>query len=372
MKISTNRSDLELDLAKALSRHIGYTTAAYDLERIVSILDLFAGVPSVYEPEIVEFLRNDTQEQEKGASDRYLSEVINFCVSMDLIEVVGSRSAQLTKYTATSIGRSLLAARSIGNDEFYQFALTKSVLLADADSIFCILKYYHASEIIKLDQFYKEFHNTLRHRRLDWLLTAFPEPTLVSRIADHLSWLKRTRTADRSLTVEEISNHTARHHSTPRRGWIDFLGMRNPETGSLTEFGETIRRSLLNEGAYFWLGPHSKTQDGLRIPESYQASGPFRDTLSFSHTNVQPSPQQIGRMTVDLLEVMERGFSHARLAHARQAPLDFPIEYIYFRSYKDKVEYNWREVLDDVFSANRKRVQRLSARVGEIGFYRIV
>ena len=51
-----NREEGEKLIAKALSRHIGYTSGAYDLKRIFSVLEVFREESSAYRDEIVAYL----------------------------------------------------------------------------------------------------------------------------------------------------------------------------------------------------------------------------------------------------------------------------------------------------------------------------
>ena len=217
-----SRRDLEADLAQALSRHIGYTSAAFDLERIVSVLDYFENSPSMYEPEIVSKLIE--AEPERGANSNYLSEVINFSVSMQIVEPVGLRSTQLQKYAPTARGRVLATAKSLGDNKFYNYVLTKTVLLADSDSIFCVVDYFRTDHKKKLIPFFKEFHEDLRKNRLQWLLEAIPERVLFQRVADQVSWLKPPRDIQVEYSIAEFSENTARHHSTPKKVGLNTWG----------------------------------------------------------------------------------------------------------------------------------------------------
>lgn len=376
MTITRNRVEVEADLAHALSRHIGYTSAAYDLERIVSVLEAFEGNPSVYEPEITLKLKINADEKapERGASSRYLSEVVNFAVSMGIIESVSAKGSQISKYAPTMRGRALMASKSLEDQEFYRFFLTKTVLLSDADSIFCLLSYYSSPSASsqKLTDYYKSFHDELRETRLDWLVNAFPVPVLLRRIADQISWLKPSRESRCGYGIDTMAAKTARHHSTPRKGWISHLGMYDGGLGQLTDLGSSIQGSLMMDEKYFWLGPNSEAQDNLKIDVEHQRKGPYVDTFDFADDSKTPSDNNVIVLADDTAEIMHSGFAAAKLIHAPQAPLELPIEYIKYRRYVEKVAYDWRTVLNYVFKQNRESLQRLSARVGEIGFYKSI
>ena len=58
--IVNTRQEAESLLARSLSRHIGYTSGAYDLDRIFSIVDVFSSNTSIYRNEIVSILGDDS------------------------------------------------------------------------------------------------------------------------------------------------------------------------------------------------------------------------------------------------------------------------------------------------------------------------
>ena len=67
---------------------------------------------------------------------------------------------------------------------------------------------------------------------------------------------------------------------------------------------------------------------------------------------------------------MKEAYEKAKLVYAPQASLQIPIEYINFRSYRDRTSYNWRSVLDELFKRKRESLVRFSARKGQVGFYK--
>lgn len=375
-----SRKELEACLIKALSRHIGYTTGAYKLDRTFGILNLFHDKPSVYESEIIELLKeNDDLKSsnkrneyltESVDENEYLTEVIKIASSMQLIEVVTDRSVRIKRYAPTQTGRAVLGSQQVSDNDFLNFFLTKIVLMADADALVPIL--IHSRDKIsnkRLFKEYKNFQNTLRSRRFNWLKRAFPEPHLLKIIAENITWLQ-SRLSPEIYKVLEISETTARHHVSPRKEWLRFLNLVDHEK-NLTKFGNDVVSAFLIDNEYFWLGPREGVQDELRIPHSARIPHPVEDKLEFSKPNcASPSKDEIDLLIDKTSATMKEAYEKAKLVYAPQASLQIPIEYINFRSYMDRIPYSWQSVLEELFKRNRESLVRFSARKGQVGFYK--
>ena len=368
-----SRNDFEKALVKALSRYIGYTAAAYNIDRIFSVLKYFSNIPSAYGSEIISFLKsehNDTDtNSKKEPSDEYLAETLNFSIEMHLIELVSDKKAQAKRYAPTQMGRSVMGAQMIADDSFYQFYRTKITLLADADAITPVLNFFQQKTAVQdvLSQ-YQQFHDKLRKQRLAWLRAAFSEKRLFFRIAERLPWLKKATNINEDLKIEQISINTARHHVTPRKQWLTQLGL--IDKSGITTLGTDVLSSLIRNQTYFWLGPVEGVQDALGILEENQKRGPFEDTILLPRNHTHPSANAVDSLVDATAEIMRRGYEGAKLVYAPQASLELPIEYIAYRSYIDKTTYNWRDVFDILFKRHRSSLQRLSARKGPVGFYK--
>ena len=108
----------------------------------------------------------------------------------------------------------------------------------------------------------------------------------------------------------------------------------------------------------------------MKIAKAKQIDAPSADTFRIGGQDAEPTPGQIRDLVDNTFEVMSAGYHAAKLVHAPQATLELPIEFIDYRSCVDGKSYNWRDILDEVFKEYRSEVQRLSARVGDIGFYK--
>lgn len=373
MIVLANRADGEAALGHALSRHIGHTTAAYDLDRILSVLEFFQGRPSAYKEELVHFLMTragDSSDVVSSGKD-YLDGTIAFARALGVIHQTSSREARLQNYGATEQGRSLFAAKKVGSPDFYAFYRARVAFLADSDSLAAMLTYYERMPAEPLAGFYVSFFKTIRERRYNWLRSILHEPILFERVAHRLSWLHLPNQRSDETRIEPFTLNTARHHTTPRKGWLVSFGMLDRETDQLTEFGERALSSLRQDGDYFWLGPARGVQETLRVSTSVEWPEPFEDAFNFTRESVDANPRETASLSKPVADIMREGFPYAKLVHATQASLQLPIEFIIYRSFKDGVRYDPMEVLKNVFQEQREQIDRLSARKGQIGFYRV-
>lgn len=373
--IFANRAGMEVALGRALSRHIGYTTAAYGLDRILSVLVFFRDRPSAFKEEIVSFLADRDHDRHHDAhepiSQDYLSDIVTFARAFGIIQQTSSRDLRLQKYAPTEQGRSLLAAQALGDAAFAKFYVARAVFLADADSLVALLSYYNAPPHEPALSFYVNFFLRIRTQRFEWVRRAFSEPILFERIAGHLAWLESAKRGRGEPRIEPFSQNTARHHVTPRKGWLEAFGMFERDGDRLTDFGRKALQSLGGANDYFWLGPPRGVQEALRIAPDLRLPGPFEDEFSFTGDQRQATEKENRALAVDVAAVMERAFPYAKLIHAAQASLLLPIEFVIYRSFADAITYDTNVVLDEVFSANRDTLDRLSALKGNIGFYRV-
>lgn len=372
MSIVADRPNMEAALVRALSRHIGHTTGAYDLDRILSVLDFFQDRSSAYKEEILTYLRDQAFEDEKTITEDYLSEVLTFARSFGVIELVSGKEARLQKYSCPELGRSLLASKHLEDADFFRFFKARTIFLADSDSLVAVLSYFDGNRTESLQDYYIEFFLDVRRARYDWLRRAFPEPMLLTRITDRLTWLSGAKKeAATQLKIDAFTLNTARHHSTPRKGWLNSFDMLDPGAGMLTEFGRRALKSLRGGNGYFWLAPPRGMQELLRISPSLITDGPFEDEFAFVDELAAPNPNDVEALIPDVAEIMIRGYSSAKLIHASQASVQLPIEYTIYRSYTDGVAYDALQVIENVFHRYRDKIDRLSAFKGKVGFYRV-
>ena len=377
MKSYKDRTDLERDLGRALSRHIGYTTAAYFLDRIVSTLDIFYERPSAYINELAEkaaSLKRDSAGTESKKnhtpSMRYLEEVANFAESMGLIFTVSQKSARMRRFAPTETGKALMGAQASSDAGFYKYFLSRTVLLADADALVPILKFFSQSTETSLYDYYRFFQCELREERANWLAETFPERQILERFITHIPWLSMPGRHHTSLQYKNISKKTAQHQAAPRQGWLHRLGLIDTNCKELTPIGRATLNGLELNQKFFWLGPTSITQEALGIYFNKQRSGPFEDTFELMTGGLLPEPNDIDLLLENTADVMKTGYAATKLVHAAQATLVLPIEYIKYRSFLDSRKYSWDNILAEIFRKYRSEFERLSAKRGQVGFYK--
>ena len=376
MSIQRDRIELERDLGRALSRHIGYTTGAYNLDRIVSTLDIFRERPSVYRDELAERLGSSGGVNvEQAGKDNipsmdYRREIINFAEAMSLIFSVSKKGVRMRRFAPTETGRALLGARASNDEGFYNYFLTRIVLLADADALYPVLDFFSKEQNSPISEFYLDFQNNLRSKRANWLEEVFRERSVLERLVTHIPWLYMPCRGELHLGIKEIVMKTAWHQSRPRKGWLNHLGLLDKKSETLTQIGHATLNELAQNHNYFWLGPISTTQDQMRIPLDKQKGGIYEDTFELMGNTPHRETNDIDQLLEDTANVMRAGYAETKLVHAAQATLVLPIEFIKYRAYLDQRNYEWNKIVADIFVRYRGEFQRLSAKRGQVGFYK--
>ncbi len=371
-----NGTDLERDLGRALSRHIGYTTGAYFLERIVSTLDIFNERPSAYINELAEQAASSKRSLAGGDNGthtpnmKYLLEVANFAESMGLIFAVSQKSARLRRVAPTELGRALLGAQASSDDGFYNYFLSRTVLLADADALVPILMFFSKPSGVSLYEHYWYFQRELRKERAGWLQNIFPERQVLERMITYIPWLSMPSRHQASLVCKNISMKTAKHHAAPRQGWLQRLELVDANSKKLTPLGQATLDGLILNDYFFWLGPNSTTQNALGIQSHKKKDGPYQDTFGLIAIATQARSEDVDILLEDTAEVMRAGYRATKLVHAAQATLVLPIEFVKYRSFVDKKNYSWEDTVARIFEKYRGEFERLSAKRGQVGFYK--
>lgn len=366
----SSRDDAERALARALSRHIGYTSGAYHLDRIFAVLEQFRGRTSAYKQELVSAIETMARDQKEKLSSDYAGEILNFAVAMGLLETVSARQAGLVRFAATETGRSLLGARAVGDESFFRFYMAKVVLLADADFLIPLLLFFKQDAVRDVLSYFAAFQRQLRAARLDWLIRIFPEPVLLERVVDHVGWIKRGgKDPLRRFSQAELKPDTVRHHAIPRQGWVEQLGLLDRRPRKLTSFGSDVLSSLAPNSQYFWVAPPTGVLEAMAITDRPQ--GMSEDKMQFTSFEKTPTAVEMNNLCESVRRIMIEGYDSAKLIHASQASLQLPLEYISYRRYRDQRRYDWESVIDTVFKESREQLQRYSAHKGKIGFYRV-
>lgn len=369
MIAGVTRDEAERDLGRALSRHIGYTTGAFDLDRIFSVVAYFRTETSGYGAEISETLGRGPGGKALSAS--YLNGVIEFATAFGLVEAVSSRESKLTRYAATELGRSVLGVLTDQDTDFRKHYLATVVLMADADYLVPLMVHINDGGQKPLQDDFLAFAIDLRTRRYDWLRKTLTQPVLLERTAAHIPWLKKAKAGIQPYTIAEPLPSTVRHHSKPRLGWLSDLGFLDQNSGRLTPFGLDVLNAVVGDQAYFWIGPDPVSMATLGVKDPVDQAKETDLGLT-PRSTPEPSAAERNMLASDTAALMIRAFGSAKLIHADQASLRLPIAYIQYRAYRDGRRYDWVAVLTQVFDTERDRLRRYSAHKGHVGFYKVV
>lgn len=366
--LGLTREDAERSLGRALSRHVGYTTGAFHLDRIFSVVEFFRTETSAYGAEIGKALQSD--EDGQALSPSYLQGIIDFASAFGLIERVSNREAKLGRYAATELGRSVLGVLADDDTAFRAHYLATVVMLADADYLVPLM--LHANNIgAALQEEFTRFTSDLRARRYEWLAGVLTQPVLLERVASRVTWLKRKKGTATPFVIDQPVASTVRHHATPRLGWLEALGLLDRKAGRLTTFGQDMIQAMVGAKPYFWIAPDPDVMAvlGLEDPTSQATEMDLGLVPADSQT---PTELEKSGLVDDAFALMKRAYPHAKLIHADQASLRLPIAYIQYRAYRDKRRYQWTEIIAQIFETERSHLTRYSAHKGQVGFYKVV
>ena len=108
----------------------------------------------------------------------------------------------------------------------------------------------------------------------------------------------------------------------------------------------------------------------MGIAPGVKARGPFEDTFGSPKDSVVATEPEEERLADDTAAIMRKGYRASKLIHASQATLLLPIEYIRYRGAVDERKYDWNRIVQRVLAWYRGEFERLSAKRGQVGFYK--
>lgn len=367
------RIELELDLARSLSRYIGYTTGAYGIFRIANIPVSFGDKPSLYQFEILQPLMDNALGSGSHLKEQYAGEIINFAAGLRLVyKVPDGPTPHLTRYAYTAEGATIRAAWTFEEHEFIRFVLLGQILEFDSDA-YCVLLDVLSrphSEGFKYQSAFRERFEQLRNERLEWLQRAIPNRTFLDRIVSQqniLPWITRGRRGE--LSAKPLKSDFGRHHATPRRGWAIDLGHLTPD-GKLTEEGIALIDAARGGASdYMWLGPPYGTQEALGIDPSEVRAGPFSPSWNLLHPNRPVESDSELEELVDITaNYMDSHYDQLKLVHANQARIDSILPFVHFSERKLGFSVTTDTLFEQIFRS-RPSLHVLSTRHSKYGYY---
>ena len=333
------RPELEAALAQALSRHVGYTTGAYEIDRIAEITLEFQNRPSLHQYELTRHLMIQSREGRQAIGEDYAAGILNFAVGLKVIhKVTGGSTPRVNRYAVTPEGATIRSALAHSEEQLAKFTLLGLVLESDSDAyalMLDILDKTHATGALLHSLFQDRFQD-LRSDRESWLKLAFPNQILRKRIESRIPWIRESRTFTRR--VEKLTSHFGRHHVTPRLGWAEtFNHIKSASKGcqdsiNLTRSGLELLRLLRSETPnYNWIGPPEGTQEALRIPDAQRRHGPFEPAWELLRPRqLTSSDWNVERVVSRVTEQLVTHYDSLKLVHANQVPIRSVLPLIFF------------------------------------------
>ena len=378
MIVDRSREDLEADLAAALSRHIGYTTGAYRIERIASIVSEFPGKPSLYQFELLQYLMTHPKEGRQRIDEDYASQILNFATGLRIIaKVAEGPTPGVMRFALTPEGATIKSALTRDEKELAKFTLLGLVLESDCDAYALLLDILDntAAPGTGLHSLFRERFQTLRRERAAWLEQAFPDRILRDRMVSKVMWL--IKQAGQVKLRRELSNDFARHHVTPRLGWARWFGhLTTRKEGSnapvhvLTSTGCDLLHVIRQQSTHYtWLGPPTGTQEALRIKERHQLPGPCSPSWDLLRPKAESTSTSDVRILADQLSAfMHNHYDNLKLVHANQAAVQSVLPYLFLTERELGVRVPVELVLSTVFGT-KSSFALLSTRRTKYGYY---
>ena len=375
--MAISRSDFETDLAAALSRHIGYTTGAYQVDRIANIATIFHRKPSLYQYELVQYLKNQSEGSRRKVRDSYAAEIVNFANALGILrKAADGPTPGARRFALTPEGFTIRSALERGEEPLLRFTLIGLVLESDCDAYGLLLDILEENPIAgaELHKAFRVRFEELRSDRLAWIDRAFSNRTLRNRIHEKMSWIPHQR------RIRPESTDFGRHHVTPRLGWAQWFGHIYAERPSstaaedspLTDRGVELLCALRRgTGRYSWLGPECGTEEALGIAESLRRGGPCAPSWNLLRPpERRQSKADVDRIADDVAEFMYIHYSDLRLVHANQASIASVVPYLHLRESQLGYAVEKDRVLDRVFET-RSSFSYLSSRRHKYGYFQL-
>lgn len=355
----SSREVYEHRLAAALSRHIGYTTGAFHLERITGLTSHLAGKPFRYEVEVSQRLQAEHPLGKESAEG-----VINFAISLGLLQRIAGDGSH-SRLTLTDIGRSIYAASLRKDRDFYRFLVSYALLEYDAD-LYCLILEFSDQLSDDWLQAFRETVFELRKSRLEWLQRVLKLDVLVKRIAEQVPWMQ-----DRGnkLAILDVGSDFARHHTRPRRGWARAIGHLQEDNSLSVEGRKILQRLHSDSGRYFWLGPDKETLNSMRIPlnETPRPLGPAWSILRPEAETVPPTPAFVREVGEFMIEM----YPSIRLHRTNQAPVAAIKPFIYYKESTIGIRTDEEMLIRSVFEEFGETIAPLSGKGRTIGHYQL-
>lgn len=352
----TQRQQAEREVAKAMSRQIGYTTGAYGLGRFVEVATMLARQPHVLLPVLQRQV-----EQRYSVGGIYARGILDFAHAIGIVNRL-SGGTRVPRYSLTHVGRSVVASKEADEPEVLRLSLIAALLNADVDPYYSVLwSVQKQSEVACGAEFRSLFCQSMleiRRRRRTWLKRAMPNGPLRARVERHIGWWD---------DGDDLNENFLRHHSDPRRGWALYLGHLGDNRDITTEGRFLLKALRSGRERFFWLGPSPHHLMVLRIPEEY-----WPQPLGSSWELLRPDRKgsHIPRSLIQgLREYIHRSYDAVRLVRTNQAPSAAILPFIYRYEIRHNERYSTDAVFAELVRSMQSSLTTWRSREGIFGFY---
>jgi hypothetical protein len=368
------RAQAEAEFTRALTRQIGYTAGAFNIQRMASIVEHFSDA-SAYQFELMGRL-SPTSERSRELSAKYASDILSFATELGVISRIPSPAApHLSRYILTDAGIAIRAARAVA-PELELLVLEHLILENDADAYLRVLRILRDSTDASGDQMAEQFRKQIieaREARFAWLQKAFPNKTVLSRLikgSSHIHWLKVDKLG--RILVDHPKVDFGRHHFVPRKSWAEELGHYTTGPKALTMSGLTFmtQGGALGELKTHWISPPAGCLSFLRIPAGGELLGPSAPTFDLLRPSALEEPPDEA-MIQSAAAFLRDAFPHIRLFHARQAPIA-PLKYFILQSeLRLKRRFQSEKIVLAISKSFGEEFAFFSSRSGTLAYYQL-
>ncbi|MGJ3701932.1 hypothetical protein [Variovorax sp. AFSI2.2] len=313
----------------------------------------------------------------KPLTDKYAIEILNFSGELGIIQKLpgASNAPHLSRLALTDSG---IAIKAASNEDLRlaNIVLEHLILEADADAYLTVLQILKQDLKKTSEEQAEEFRQkilAMRAVRLEWLATAFPNKSVLTRLikggAHQVHWVKIDRLG--RLDFEKPSADFGRHHFSPRKTWAVELGHYDADNAKLTAMGEKfLTQSGYPSDSSGWIGPDPQCVEFLRPQSPLVLKGASGSTLEL----LRPQSAQIAPHR-DFLEkvadFLEHSFPKIKLFHAKQASVAAAMYFTILCEIEHGYRVSFEEVLRSIAVLRPGRFAFFASRTGALAYYQL-
>ena len=367
------KTELENALIRSVSRYVGYTNGAYDMNRFIKLLDAIKDRPYAYQFELIETLHSISDTIKTSTSAKG---VLDFATGLGLLRRIGDSKSRiqpkLVRYDLTSFGKAIRSANHIGESALKNDLFAMLLAENDADMYCLILEHCQHRQKTPIKKYVESRFRETRSKRLKWINDDIQNKAIKRRLTSSLPWIKVIGNRF-TLDEESLKESFFRHHVTPRFGWAKELGHVDPSSGLLTDEGMKYLSRFKAGERYEWIGPGKPVLEDLKItlpPDALcgTAIEHFRHGTKIDKANVISATKSHENR---LYNLMKNSFQEIKLFNANQASIEVIYLFSYAIEYQTGKLADTEELIRSILKAHSDTLSALSSRNSPVGYYQI-